>query len=245
MHLNEHEMWRDLVRRSTGEVVDAYGLLLVAGPIRPLRVAMRTAPRVPASEALERATSFFAGRGGGFTLVVSEPDDDDLAELASEAGFRRGWREVAMALGEPVAVREPGGVTIRPVETELHVQHYGSVVVEANDPPESDRAEVVFSRPESILAPHIAGFVAYLDEEPVSTAMTLVSHGVAGVFWVATVERARRRGLGSALTRRAANAGFDRGARAAWLGSSEMGSGLYRRIGFSETGWRYQEYESR
>jgi ribosomal protein S18 acetylase RimI-like enzyme len=96
----------------------------------------------------------------------------------------------------------------------------------------------------TILAPHIAAFVAYLDDAPVSCGMTLVSHSAAGVFYVATVERARRRGLGDALTRIAARAGFELGARAAWLGASEMGADLYRRIGFTELGTTIVEYES-
>ena len=96
----------------------------------------------------------------------------------------------------------------------------------------------------TILAPHIAAFVAYLEGAPVSCSMTLVSHGVAGVYYVATVAGARRRGLGDALTRVAARAGFRLGARAAWLGASDMGADLYRRIGFSDLGWTIVEYES-
>jgi hypothetical protein len=37
-----------------------------------------------------------------------------------------------------------------------------------------------------------------------------------------------------ALTRTAARAGFEMGAATAWLGASEMGAGLYRRIGFED-----------
>ena len=66
--------------------------------------------------------------------------------------------------------------------------------------------------------------------------MTLVSHGVAGVFYVATVRNAR--GAGSATRSRAlaVRAGFDAAAPRAWLGASEMGADLYRRIGFSDLG---------
>ena len=74
--------------------------------------------------------------------------------------------------------------------------------------------------------------------------MTLVSHRIAGVFYVATVEHARRRGLGDALTRMAARAGFELGAAAAWLGASEMGAALYRRIGFQDLGTSIVELES-
>ena len=47
---------------------------------------------------------------------------------------------------------------------------------------------------------------------------------------------ARRRGLGDSLTRLAAYSGFEMGADAAWLGASEMGASLYRRIGFEALG---------
>ena len=92
------------------------------------------------------------------------------------------------------------------------VVDYGRVVALANDDPgERERAPLLF-HDETIIAPHIAAFVAYMGAEPVACAMTLVSHRVAGVFYVATVEHARRRGLGDALTRMAARTGFEMGA---------------------------------
>jgi ribosomal protein S18 acetylase RimI-like enzyme len=243
-HLNELEMWRDLVRRSTGTIVDADGLLLLAGGVTSLHVAMRTDPELDAREALSRIHAFFAGRGDTFTLVTEEQRDADLAELAASEGLEPGWREVGMAIEHRVDPPTGFDGEIRHVAEDGQVDEFGAVVASANDDPESERAQVVFSRPRSILAPHIGAFIGYVDGRPASTAMTLVSHGVAGVFWVATAEWARRRGLGDALTRTATNAGFDRGARAVWLGSSEMGAGLYRRIGFAEFGPRYQEYEA-
>jgi hypothetical protein len=66
----------------------------------------------------------------------------------------------------------------------------GRVVALANhDPGERERAPLLF-HDETIIAPHIAAFVAYMGAEPVACAMTLVSHRVAGAFYVATVERA-------------------------------------------------------
>jgi ribosomal protein S18 acetylase RimI-like enzyme len=150
-----------------------------------------------------------------------------------------------MALHEPPAASPLlDELDVRAVSTPAEVRDYGTVVAEANDDPgERERAGLLF-HDDTILVPHIAAFVAYLDGAPVSSAMTLVSHGVAGVFYVATVQRARRRGLGDALTRTAARAGFDLGARAAWLGASEMGADLYRRIGFADLGTTIVEYES-
>jgi ribosomal protein S18 acetylase RimI-like enzyme len=150
-----------------------------------------------------------------------------------------------MALKRPPSPRAaPDEVEVRVVADDAGVVDYGRVVALANDDPgERERAPLLF-HDETIIAPHIAAFVAYMGAEPVACAMTLVSYRVAGVFYVATVERARRRGLGDALTRMAARAGFEMGADAAWLGASEMGVGLYRRIGFEDLGSTLVELES-
>jgi ribosomal protein S18 acetylase RimI-like enzyme len=238
-------LWRDMVRWSGGLVHEEGGLLFVAGPSRYLRVAIRLNCTVGGIGAVRHAREFFAASEGGHIVLVREPDDADLAQVALIAGYTPAWTEQPMALYKPP---EPspltGDIDVHVVSTTEQVLAYGKVVAEANDDPgERERAGLLF-HDRTILAPHIAAFVAHLDGAPASCAMTLVSHGVAGVFYVATVENARRRGLGDALTRMAARAGFALGARAAWLGASDMGAGLYRRIGFSDLGTSVVEYES-
>jgi ribosomal protein S18 acetylase RimI-like enzyme len=243
--LNEQELWREMVRWSGGLIHEQGGLLFVAGPSSYLRVVIRLDESVPGAEAVRRAGAFFAASAGDHIVLVREPADGDLAEAALAAGYTPAWTERPMTLSKPPAEPPPlAGVDIRAVTSAEEVLAYGRVVAEANDDPgERERARLLF-HDETILAPQIAAFVAYLDGAPVSCAMTLVSHGVAGVFYVGTVEQARRRGLGDALTRIAARAGFALGAQAAWLGASEMGANLYRRIGFLDLGTSIVEYES-
>jgi ribosomal protein S18 acetylase RimI-like enzyme len=243
--LNEQELWREMVRWSGGLVHEEDGLLFVAGPSSYLRVAIRLDESLDGVEAVRRAGEFFAASEGDHIVLVREPDDADLAGAALAAGYIPAWTERPMALCEPP---EPSPLTaeidIRAVSSSTEVLDYGKVVAEANDDPgERERAGLLFHG-QTILAPQIAAFVAYVEDAPASCAMTLVSHGVAGVFYVATVEHARRRGLGDALTRITARAGFSLGASAAWLGASEMGAELYRRIGFSGLGMSIVEYES-
>ena len=64
--------------------------------------------------------------------------------------------------------------------------------------------------------------------------MVIVTHGVAGVYWVGTAPGARGRGLAELCTRAAGNAGFDLGARVAALQASVMGEPVYRRMGYVE-----------
>jgi len=243
--LNEQELWREMVRWSGGRIVEERGLVLVSGPSVYLRVAIRSDPSVDAAAVVARATEFFAGGPTGFIVLVRRPDDEDIERAALAAGFRAGWTERPMVLlSPPPPGTVPDEVQVRVVADPGGVVDYGRVVALANDDPgERERAPLLF-HDETILAPHIAAFVAYVGDEPVASAMTLVSHRVAGVFYVATVEHARRRGLGDALTRMAARTGFEMGADAAWLGASEMGAALYRRIGFEDLGATIAELES-
>jgi ribosomal protein S18 acetylase RimI-like enzyme len=243
--LNEQELWREMVRWSGGRIVEEQGVLLVSGPSAYLRVAMRSDPRVDGAAVIARASEFFSAEPTGFIVLVRRPDDQDIERAALAAGFSAGWTERPMAIKCPPASGvTPAEAEVRVVADPSAVVDYGRVVAWANDDPgERERAPLLF-HDETIVAPHIAAFVAYLDAEPVACAMTLVSHRVAGVFYVATVERARRRGFGDALTRMAARAGFEMGADAAWLGASDMGASLYRRIGFEELGSTLVEFES-
>jgi ribosomal protein S18 acetylase RimI-like enzyme len=243
--LNEQELWREMARWSGGRIAEQGGVLLVSGPSAYLRVATRSELGVDGAAVVARAIEFFSTEPAGFIVLVRRPDDEDIERAALAAGFRPGWTEQSMALRTaPHASEIPGDIEVRVVADESAVVDYGRVVALANDDPgERERAPLLFHG-ETILAPHIRAFVAYVGTEPVACAMTLVSHRVAGVFYVATVPHARRRGLGNAMTRIAARAGFEMGAGAAWLGASAMGAGLYRRIGFEPLGSTVVEFES-
>jgi GNAT superfamily N-acetyltransferase len=69
--------------------------------------------------------------------------------------------------------------------------------------------------------------------------MTIVTDGVAGIYWVGTADGARGKGLGRAITAAAVNAGFDLGADLTSLQASPMGEPIYRTMGF-ETIYDYR-----
>src|SRR5262249_7478015 len=87
---------------------------------------------------------------------------------------------------------------------------------------------------DTLRAPHIVAFVARVEGKPVAGAMTVVTHGVAGIYWVGTTPEARGRGLAEPCTRAAGNAGFDLGGRIAALQASRMGEPVYKRMGYVE-----------
>lgn len=91
----------------------------------------------------------------------------------------------------------------------------------------------------TLLTDDYAVFNAYHEGTVASTATLIVSGHVAGIYNVATPESFRRRGFGDAATRAAVHEGGRRGCAVATLQSSEMGYGVYERMGFrTVTFWR-------
>jgi GNAT superfamily N-acetyltransferase len=75
-------------------------------------------------------------------------------------------------------------------------------------------------------------FLGRLDGRPAATATLIRTDDVAGIYAVATVDDARRRGLGSAVTWAAVDRAREWGSAAVVLQSSPMALHIYEQIGF-------------
>lgn len=84
-------------------------------------------------------------------------------------------------------------------------------------------------------------FTGYLNGEPVAVSSLIMTDGVAGIYAVATLPDARKRGIGTAMTMHAMKEGARRGAKVATLQATSMGRPVYEEIGF-RTVFHYQNY---
>ena len=86
---------------------------------------------------------------------------------------------------------------------------------------------------------HVLG--ARVAGQNVATAIAFDLEGDCGIYNMATLETARRRGLGTALTAGHLDDAVSRGCTTASLQSTEMAEGLYTNVGFRDLG-RFLEY---
>jgi ribosomal protein S18 acetylase RimI-like enzyme len=80
----------------------------------------------------------------------------------------------------------------------------------------------------------VRAYIGCLNGEPVATSLVLFAAGVAGMYNIATIPEARRKGIGARMTDIPLLEAKRLGYKAGILHSSEMGLSVYRSIGFRE-----------
>ena len=175
---------------------------------------------------------------------MTGPGDDDLHAHAEGEGLWAFGGSPEMVCRQRLAdVERTDGIVLRRATDEAGIGDFvrvGSAAYPSLGMPETAMSEAI-DRFDRVLEPHIAVVVAYDGDEPVAAAQTLLSHGIAGVYWVGTLEAARGRGLGEAVCRWVTNWAFDQGAAAQTLQASTMGESIYLRMGY-ETIYRYTSW---
>jgi GNAT superfamily N-acetyltransferase len=182
----------------------------------------------PAEADLRAAVDFSIQRGVRPSIEVRSDLHEPAARLAHELGFEREDPDM------PGMVLDPLPTTIPAVPPELRI-------VPVADAPSVDAWVTAAGGlgaviPRGFLVdPLIRAVVGLVDGVPVTHAFATATDGAIGLYAVGTVEDARRRGYGAAITWAAIRAGREAwGDRPVILQSSELGLPVYRRMGFRE-----------
>ena len=145
------------------------------------------------------------------------------------------WPGMALRVAELVSPPAVPGLEIRPVTTVEELATYTGIFAPLLSPSPSFTEFFLRAARGIGFGPDAPEqhFVGSLDGQPVATVSLLSAGGAAGIYNVATIESARGRGIGAAMTAAAIRHGAARGFTIATLQASTMGRRVYERLGFN------------
>jgi ribosomal protein S18 acetylase RimI-like enzyme len=232
--------FREITARTPGaRVVEQDGLVVVVGAV-PSPVITNTI--LPMSdevdiEAIRRAVGIYDAIGHHPSIQTRDHIDAALEPRLAEDGWEIAIKLPGMVLeSRRPDADPPAGVEIRTVATELDRQAWLEAGLGGFASDEMDREAMgsIASHLGAVTGGSIMSFYGLTDDRPVATAQVFVDpesrFGIVG--WVGTLPEYRRRGIGAAVTRAAANAGFDMGADLVGLQATNAGFPIYEKLGF-------------
>ena len=224
--------WEEIANGSEGAAVERFnGGAAAVFPVDPERrvynnaVVDRNSASAKRRRALVAIEAAYAAAGVDHFAIWAHESDDALRADLEQRGYTlsESTRAMAMALDEMRVPRRE--VNLAPAEWHEHLRIIGA-------PPELLRGA-------DLSAFHL--IVARLDGESLSTAVAFDHDGDCGIYDVATLERARNRGLATALTALHLHDAITRECRTASVQSTPMGERVYAAVGFRDLG-RILEY---
>ena len=187
-------------------------------------------------EAIAAAVATTRDRGDRFVVNLRVAIDDRYLPLMAQLGLvslsAEPWMP-GMAL-HPLpssgSVAPPPGHEIRRVSDGPGVRDHTVTGATGFGMP-VEWVEAIMGEP-LVALPGAALYVGYSDGVPVTTGLGIRTGRTMGIYFIATVEAARRRGLGAAMTMRIVDDGASSGCDVALLQASDMGYPIYERLGF-------------
>ena len=154
--------------------------------------------------------------------------------LVNEEGDSPGMAVDLHALNE--SLNRPAGLEVELVNDEESLRKWSDAVTAAAPMPEfvSEPMFDLFIKLGLGKTSLVRNYFGRLNGEVVATSSLFLGSGVAGIYNVATLPKVRRQGIGNAMTLEPLREAHALGYRIGVLTSSQLGVGVYRKIGLKE-----------
>jgi ribosomal protein S18 acetylase RimI-like enzyme len=216
-----HVVFGDLVLCSMGDGPED-NTAFVLGPEDPQNV-------------FPQADRFFGSRA--YAVAIEQDAAPAVQQHLAAHGWQLEEKEPALVLSPiPAAPPDAPGLRIQPVNNQADFAAFLSV---------SQNARRWIPSLQAAQDADVALFVGYLPEGPVATSRLTRYGDVAEILGVATLPAHRRKGWGTAMTWAAMTEAARRGCTALTLNASELGYGVYVRMGFQPAGHYLTYVQSR
>jgi len=161
-----------------------------------------------------------------------------LGERLESHGLKLEARPPGMAVELDLLneVEPPKGLRIERVRDRKALAEWTRIVISAFGMPVESSGLLLdlFDRVGYTPDSDLSNYVGILGDQVVSSSSLFLGGGVAGIYNVATLPDARGRGIGAAMTLAPLEEGRERGCKIGILQSSDMGFGVYQRLGFEQ-----------
>jgi len=218
-------------------------------PSIEFNVAHLKTPDDDLDAAITAARAYFEPLGLDYSIEVRSDRAHVCTPALRAAGFERAnevpsmiWPEDRVEASRRDTPREFTGLEIATVESDEELRSFQETSFEGFGLPAA--AGSMFLTRQLQRRPDVWLYLGRIDGRPACTSALVQTGRMAGVYWVATLESFRGRGLGEIMTRHAALGGHELGNRVACLQASEMGRPVYERMGF-ETVAHYVRFRSK
>jgi Acetyltransferase (GNAT) domain len=219
------------LRFPSGQVLPEPGLSLIDSGVGTdeLNIAFVEQER-DAADTVRRAARFFGGRLRPWRLEGPVALAGPLESVAREVDLpTKHLRPVLMVTpAELKRTASPPDLKVKVAESAEEVSVFQRTLAEGM----SGIHHLDLPTPIRPSSPEMTCYVGFVGGNPVATAVLYTHRRLAGIYAVATVNQARRRGYGRALTQRAAEDGFHAGCPLSFLQASEMGRPVYLAMGY-------------
>ena len=235
--------WLALCTSPRVDLIDSEAMIRFASglPLPPFNAVMRARlDEGTADRAIQQTAEYFAAKRLPWTWYLEETaTPSDLPARLTAAGLVEEAPEPCMAIDMTLLADAPGGPDDLVIEKVAGMElggEYTDVLSTGFGLPleiARDFADIIRGAAPSEEVT-VWGYLGLVDGRAVATALLVAAGGVAGIYNVATVVEYRGRGIGAALTVAPLIEARDMGYRIGALQSSEMGYGVYQRLGFRE-----------
>lgn len=193
-------------------------------------------PGVLSVARIDRLAQLFSSRGLPHSIQVFSPEPVFSAEALLEAqGYARIFCDPLRIREGPLAAHPiNAAIAVTVVESEAERQEFSHVVTRSFDLLPSAEALI------ALMLRLREGYhvLAWQDGIAVGAGTLIEASGVAGVYNVATMPWARRKGVAAAIMRTLHGYALARGYSGTALAASEMGLPLYDRLGYRAEGYQ-------
>lgn len=166
-----------------------------------------------------------------FWLIEDEPLDKVLTKKLGKIGMRpiMHWTGMGITVDAPLENKLSKNTTIKTVKNASDLNSWTSILNVALMNSNKIQENIFESLYEQ---DNLELYLVLENDIPVATGLAYFSNNVCGIYMIATLEEARKKGFGSAVTKHCINAAHQKGITNIVLQASQKGVSIYQKMGF-------------